>query len=197
MIVGRTRPPVKPLFAASSALLVLVSLFLPASLSAALGDYSSHEVTDTGLVVIAGSDTLVFSLYAADVLRVDFLPAGAQGLDSTYAVIRSPSDAVGFDVSNRTAYVELKTSSFTLRIDKYPVRLTYSDGRGAELLAEPASGGLDASGASRSAGFELPPDLHLYGTGERGIGIDLRGYGFSTYNSQVYGYSGPVCDHEH
>jgi alpha-glucosidase (family GH31 glycosyl hydrolase) len=176
------------------ALLVLVSLLLfPASLFAELGDYSSHEVTDTGLVVIAGSDTLVFSLYAADVLRVDFLPGGAQGLDSTYAVIRSPSGAVGFDVSNPTAYLELRTSSFTLRIDKYPVRLTYYDGSGAELLAEPASGGLEASGTSRSAGFELPPDLHLYGTGERGIGIDLRGYGFSTYNSQVYGYSGPVA----
>jgi alpha-glucosidase (family GH31 glycosyl hydrolase) len=175
-------------------LLVLVSLLLfPTSLFAELGDYSSHEVTDTGLVVIAGSDTLVFSIYASDVMRVDFLPAGAQGLDSTYAVIRGPSAAVDFDVSNRTTRVELRTSGFTLRIDKFPVRLTYYDTRGVELLAEPASGGLEAPGTSRSARFELPPDLHLYGTGERGIGIDLRGYSFSTYNSQVYGYSGPVA----
>ena len=80
-----------------------------------------------------------------------------------------------------------------MRIEKFPVRLAYFDARGEELLAEPASGGLEASGASRRANFELPADLHLYGTGERGIGIDLRGYAFVTYNLQIYGYSEPAA----
>ncbi len=168
-------------------------LLATAALLAQLGDFSSHEVTDTGLTVIAGGDTLVFSLYASNVIRVDFLPVGAGALDSTYAVIRGPSAAVGFNVSDRSTYIEVRTSDFTLVIDKFPVRLAYYDARGAELLAESASSGFEASGGTRRVHFEMTPDIHFYGTGERGIGIDLRGYGLSLFNTQAYGYSGPVA----
>lgn len=157
MIIAAQRLSIRPLALRAWAALVLVLLLLsPAPLLAQHGDYSGHEETDTGLTVIAGSDTLVFSVYAPDVLRVDFLPNGARGPDSTYAVIRAPSDAVPFNVSDRTSYLELETSDFTLRIDKFPVRLTYYDARGEELLADPASGGFEAPGTSRRANFELP-----------------------------------------
>ena len=177
---------------ARAALVLMFLLAASAPATGQLGDYSGHEVTSTGLRVIAGSDTLVFSLYASDVLRVDFLPVGAGGLDSTYAVIRAPSDGVWFDVDDRTAYLDLQTSRFKLRISKFPVRLRYFDKGNEELLAEPSAGGLDVSGTYRTANFVLPPDLHLYGTGGRGVGIDFRGYSFSTYNWPVYGYSGPI-----
>jgi len=192
MTISPARPASWPPLASAGAVFILI-LLSPGLLLAQIGDYSSHEVTDTGLVVVAGGDTLVLSLYAPDVLRVDFLPAGAQGLDSTYAVIRGPSDAVVFKVLAYPDHLKLWTSDFILRIDKFPVRLAYFNEMGEDLLAEPASGGLEALGSSRSVRFELPADLHLYGTGERGIGIDLRGYAFSTYNNQVYGYSGPVA----
>jgi alpha-glucosidase (family GH31 glycosyl hydrolase) len=157
-----------------------------------IGDYNGHEVTGTGLSVRAGGDTLVFSLYAPDIVRVDFRPGGAGLADSTPAVIRLPSDSVPFEVQDTGDSLVLGTSAFEAIIAKYPVRISYHDAGGTEILSEPASGGMIASGTLRRAAFDLPEDLHFYGTGQRGIGIDLRGHSFGTYNTPSYGYSGPL-----
>ena len=171
---------------------VLACLVLPTAVLGQIGGYSSHHATTTGLEVIAGGDTLVFSLYAPDIVRVDFRPGGAGLADSTPVVIREPSETIPFDVIDSGDSIVLSTSAFEAIIAKYPVRIAYYDTEGNELLAEPASGGLTASGTLRRAAFELPADLHLYGTGQRGIGIDLRGHSFGTYNTPSYGYSGPL-----
>jgi alpha-glucosidase (family GH31 glycosyl hydrolase) len=155
------------------------------------GDYSGHEVSSTGVTVVAGDDTLVFSFYASDIVRVDFLPAGARRQDSSYVVIREAMP-VPFEVSDGENSLEVRTSNLVVGISKRPVRIEYRDAAARVLLAEPASGGFIAQGNLRTANFELPADLHFYGTGERGIGIDLRGYNFSTYNTGAYGYSGPL-----
>jgi hypothetical protein len=173
-------------------LAVLVCLAVPTAGFAQIGDYTSHQVTDTGLLVVASGDTLLFSLYAPDIVRLDFRPGGAGLADSTPAVIRGPSASVPFDVIDTGDSLEFSTSAFEAVISKYPVRVAYYDTGGNKLLAEPASGGLIASGTLRRVMFELPPYLHFYGTGQRGIGIDLRGYSFGTYNTPSYGYSGPL-----
>jgi len=173
-------------------LAVIACLAMPAAGFGQVGDYTSHQVTGTGLKVIASGDTLLLSLYAPDIVRIDFRPGGAGLADSTPVVIRQPSASVPFDVTDTTDSLKFSTSEFEATISKYPVRIAFHDTGGNELLGEPASGGLIASGNLRRATFELPGDLHFYGTGQRGIGIDLRGYNFSTYNSPSYGYSGPL-----
>jgi alpha-glucosidase (family GH31 glycosyl hydrolase) len=141
---------------------------------------------------VAGSDTLALRFYASDILRVDFLPPGARRQDTSYVLIQDPDTSVAFSFADGEDSLEIRTSDFTIFIAKYPVRLYYRNAQGEELLAEGPDGGFTASGQRRTVAFDLPPDLHLYGTGERGIGIDLRGHRFGTYNSQAYGYSGPV-----
>jgi alpha-glucosidase (family GH31 glycosyl hydrolase) len=180
------------LWGSRAPLLILVYVLFPAAALGQIGDYSSHSVTDTGLRIIAGSDTLVFGFYASDVVRVDFLPGGAQRPGSSYVLIRDPSPSVTFSVDDTGGSLRVETSDLAVTIAKYPVRVSYQDSQGRELVAEPAASGFTASGDLRRVSFRLPPDLHFYGTGERGTGIDLRGQNFSTYNSQYYGYSGPL-----
>ncbi len=72
-------------------LAALACLTVPTAGLTQIGDYTSHQVTDTGLLVVASGDTLLFSLYAPDIVRVDFRPGGAGLADSTPVVIREPS----------------------------------------------------------------------------------------------------------
>jgi alpha-glucosidase (family GH31 glycosyl hydrolase) len=175
-----------------ASLALLAWLLVPACLFGQLGDYSSHEVTATGATVVAGADTLDFRFYASDAVRVDFLPFGARRSDTSYALVREPSSEVAFHATDGEDTLRVWTSDLEIIVTKHPVRISYLDAEGRELLAEPAAGGFTASGGLRRATFVLPPDLHFYGTGQRGIGIDLRGESFGTYNAATYGYSGPL-----
>ncbi len=170
----------------------LMCLLMHGMVSGQVGNYTGHTVTSTGLKIVASGDTLVFSLYAPDMVRVDFRPGGAGLADSTPVIVREPLPSIPFDVIDSGDTLVFSTSEFVLRVEKYPVRLAYYGPDGNELLAEPAAGGLIASGSLRRTAFMLPGDLHFYGTGQRGIGIDLRGHNFGTYNTPSYGYSGPL-----
>lgn len=173
-------------------LAALAGLFMPVPAAAQLGDYSSHRLTASGVEIVAGADTLRFSLYAPDVVRVDFRPRGAHEPVASSVVIRGPSAAPPLAVTDQGDALWVSTSRLGIRVTKHPVRVSFRNAGGTELLAEPAAGGFLASGTRRRIRFALPPELHLYGTGERGIGPDLRGHGFGTWNTQSYGYGGPL-----
>ena len=188
-ILGDSRRPAAALLAAS---VIVAFVFIPATVLGRVGDYSGHEITPVGLRVEAGGDTVLFTFYTPDVVRLDFLPLGSPAPDTGFVVIRHPDPGVEFEVRDTDASIEVLTSELVIHMDKTPLRISYFDALGWELLAEPEGGGLEAVDNLSRARFVLPHDLHLYGTGERGIGIDLRGHSFGMYNTQVYGYGGPV-----
>jgi len=179
-----------------AALLAAAVFIICISVSAAclgqVGDYSGHEVMPAGVRVVAGGDTVLLTFYAPDVVRLDFMPLGSPAPDTGFVVVRHPDPGVEFEVRDTDTALEVLTSEIVIHMDKRPLRVSYFDAVGWELLAEPDGGGLEGLGGLSRARFVLPYDLHLYGTGERGIGIDLRGHSFWMYNTQVYGYGGPV-----
>jgi alpha-glucosidase (family GH31 glycosyl hydrolase) len=107
-------------------------------------------------------------------------------------VKRRAAEAVRFSVADSVRWVELKTSELTCRIDKAPIHLSYHRPDGRLILSETEDGGTRARGRRRTAAFRFPRPLHFYGTGERGLGIDLRGRRLGLYNTPAYGYDGPV-----
>jgi alpha-glucosidase (family GH31 glycosyl hydrolase) len=171
---------------------VLVLVVIPVRGFCYIGDYRDHVVLQDGVRIEAGDDTLYLRLYASDIVRVDFRPQVWDGRETDLVVTRRPDPSVGFRVEDTGSALELVTADLIVHMDKSPFRFSFLDGLGWDLLAEPDSGGLEAPGRISRARFVLPADLHLYGTGERGIGIDLRSHSFGMYNSQVYGYGGPL-----
>ena len=165
---------------------------LPAVGLGSIGDYTGHALVPAGIRIEAGTDTLYLRVYAPDVVRLDFQPEGSGPAGTDLVVIREPDAGVAFEVRDTGAAIELLTEDLIVRVDKSPLRFAFFDALGWDLLAEPAGGGLEAGANVTRSRFVLPADLHLYGTGERGIGIDLRGYSFGMYNTQVYAYSSPV-----
>lgn len=153
-----------------------------------LGDYTGHSVAGRSVTITAGAASVRLTPYAPDILRVDFLPTPASAPDSSFSVIRDTSGAGLVAVLETDSVLHVTAGLIGIRCSKYPLRLAWLDQVGGTILEEPQTGGLASEGGSRSARFATRPGMHFYGTGERGIGPDLRGRSFASSNTQVYGY---------
>jgi alpha-glucosidase (family GH31 glycosyl hydrolase) len=163
-------------------------VFVPASAQISPGAFSGYSIEGKAINIRAGTSSIRLIFYAPDVLRVDFLPAATTTFDSSLVVIRDTTENVGVTVVETDSTLELTSSALRARCGKTPVRMSYYDAGGKLLLAEPVSGGFSSIGAMRAASFAIKPDEHFYGTGERGIGLDLRGALLPSYNAALYGY---------
>jgi len=171
--------------------LVLVCLLLlpnPSRAQTPLGDYTDHAVTDTSVTVWADTSGLRLTWYAEDVLRVDLLPSRSTAHDSSRTVIRDPDPQTSLDVTETEDALTISTAGLTARIQKTPVRLHVQNDAGSTVLEEPDDAGFVAEGERRRAQFVLPADTRFYGTGERGLGLNLRGERVRSYNAHQYGY---------
>jgi alpha-glucosidase (family GH31 glycosyl hydrolase) len=126
------------------------------------------------------------------VLRVDLLPSRTTSRDSSLAVTRTPDGTTPVSVDEPSTAPTVSTSGLTVRVQKAPVRLRVRGPSGAPLLDEPDDAGFVASGPRRRAQFALPPGLRFYGTGERGLDLNLRGTRFRSENTQRFGYDQPL-----
>jgi alpha-glucosidase (family GH31 glycosyl hydrolase) len=131
--------------------------------------------------------------YAPQILRVDFLNGQSTTPDSSIVVIRDSTGALNIAVTETDSTVSFTSGLLRVHCTKFPLRIAYyDDAKGRLLLSEPASGGLGISPPLLPlATFELQPNDHFYGTGERGIGLDLRGHSFYSYNTATFGYGAP------
>lgn len=178
----------------TSRVLLLLILIFSTSLSSAqtyLGDYFRHYVSGKTIVVESApqaSASVRFIFYQPEILRVDFLPEPGAISDSTFVVIQDTTATVNFSISETDSTLLISSSALTIVCRKSPLRISYFDASGARLLAEPLAGGLATLGAQQLATFEITDRDHYYGTGARGVSLDLRGRAFDSYNTQNYGY---------
>jgi alpha-glucosidase (family GH31 glycosyl hydrolase) len=157
-----------------------------------LGNYSGYTVDGRTITVHADSSRVRFLFYLPEILRVDFLPTPSTNPDSSFVVIRDTSAAIPGVITETDSTLSIASSVLSVQCTKVPLRFSFFDGAGGLLLAEPPGGGLGTDGLARLTNYLLDPDVHFYGTGERGIGLDLRGHAFESYNTQVYGYNGAL-----
>lgn len=173
-------------------LIVVVSVLVPASGAAQtpLGSYTDHEVGPSSVTVWADTSGMRLTWYRRDVVRVDVLPSPSTTRDSSLAVHREPT-GVAINAYADAKAVHVSTPGLTAHIQKNPVRLRIEGAGEQTLLREAASAGMVADGERRRTQFRLPSDLRFYGTGERGLDLNLRGERFQSYNEQHFGYTQP------
>ena len=171
-------------------ILLLGTISPPVSAQTPLGSYTDHEVGPSSVTVWADTSGMRLTWYRPDVVRVDLLPSPSTTRDSSLAVLRGPTN-VPVSVSADAEAVHVSTPGLTAHIQKNPVRLRMEGTDGQTFLREPASAGFVAEGEERRAQFRLPSDLRFYGTGQRGLGLNLRGEQFQSYNEQHFGYTQP------
>ena len=175
----------------------LISFFitvflLPIYSQTYLGDYTSYTAEGNSVQVFAGSSSLRFIFYKPDLVRVDYLPALSTLFDSSFVIIRDTTELVALTIIDSSDSLQIISSKMKIICRKFPLRVTYLNNLNQELLSEPSWGGIAFNGSERIVNFNLTPDNHFYGTGERGTSLDKRGQSFLSYNTQIGGYTSPL-----
>ncbi len=157
-----------------------------------VGNYTRHIMTDNGVRFYAGTCAVEFKFVRSDIVKVIFFEGSSNVVeDTSFVVVQSP-DVVKWEISDDGEKFFIKTDSISIRIDKFPLRIYYYNMRGKLLLKERNLGGFGYSGKEKYVFFEIQPDEHFYGLGQKGIDIDRKGYAFSTYNQHIGGYETPL-----
>ena len=154
-----------------------------------LGNYTSHVSGGNSVKVFAGETSLEFIFYRSDILRVDFLPTLTTELDSSFVIIRDTTESVAVITNDFTDSLIISSSEIMIVCQKFPLRVKYFNSTYSLLLSEPSSGGIATNGNDRIVNFILDDEDHFYGTGERGTSLDKKGQSFSSYNTQIGGYT--------
>ncbi len=156
---------------------------LTATAYADFGQYRSHTVDGTSLVVVSDVGELRITALDDAAFEVHYLETGVRQLPS-FAIDDRPADVV-------TALAETdKTLTFSIDgiaavVEKSPMRVAYfKDGQ--PLVSE--EHGYFAYDTVRGFRFELDAGEKILGGGQRVMGMDRRGQRMPLYNKASYGY---------
>ncbi len=174
---------------------IFLFLLIPAITFAQInfvGSYTKHFSTDSTVRFYAGANVLEFKFLRDDIVRILFFPDSSEIVyDESFVVIQNCT-VVRWNLQDAGDKFFIQTDSIIIRIDKNPMRIYFYDRKGKLLLKERNAGGFGFRDKEKYVFFEIQPDEHFYGLGQKGIEIDRKGYAFSTYNQHIGGYDSPL-----
>jgi oligosaccharide 4-alpha-D-glucosyltransferase len=141
------------------------------------------ELTN-GWKVKTDNGTIFIIPYSASIVEVLFSSTDEEPSDSSNAVILKPADIVKKITVNQ-GHQLLESGDLKILAHENPFFLTfiYKD----DTILKEASG-FDVGPGKSSVSFKLKPAEAIYGTGERAIPLNRRGYKLPLYNRPAYGY---------
>ena len=173
----------------ASMLCCALAVSFPAAAQNFLGNYTGHS-SDSNLVTIhAGASVVTVQTYAPHMVKVRLQYYGPQSEEFSYMVAAPPDSLAALDVHDDSLALRIQAASLDIVCQKYPLRLSFY-AHGSLLTQEKAAGGMGWDGAPLLY-LRLAADEHIYGSGQRATGLDLRGRRFDTYNRANFGYDGP------
>ena len=156
------------------------------------GNYTSYKIEGKAIQVFADTESVRFTFYRTDILRVDFLPSPSTQFDSSFVVIRDTTNSININFAENDSSLVISSSSIKIICRKNPLRISYYNSQDKLLLSEPENGGIGFNQNQRIINFKINSGEHFYGTGERGTSLDKLGQAFDSFNTQIGGYSTPL-----
>ncbi len=170
----------------------LVAQIIPAYAQKYVGNFRSFSASGKKISIQSDSSGFVFVFYKPNLVRVDFLPTLSTTFDSSVVVVQDTTMPVSYIIADSDSTLAIETSSLSILCRKFPLRIGFYSTNGQFIIGEPLSGGAAISQSERIANFSIQPNEHFYGTGERGMSLDLCGEAFDSYNEQHGGYGAPA-----
>ena len=164
---------------------VLVASSVPLYAQQFLGNYSAHVVTDSGVIVYAGTPAICVVPYAAGTFKVSLWPDGIPVGENNEAIAEPRLAGLPWTLSETDSTLTIQLDVDAVRVRKYPVRLEFLNHGFVHLRDEQ---GIYFDEAARGVRFALQWDEHIYGGGERAAGLDHRGHILDFYNAPQYCY---------
>jgi len=132
---------------------------------------------------LANSQSASIEFFAANVIRVRYVPTPATVARETGAVVEGTATPVQVDFSDSPSAYTFRTSALRIAVSKDPFRLEFfwPDGRPMMLDGTPGYGYDDANGRVFTQKAAQPGERFL-GIGARGGPLDRRGRNFVFFN---------------
>lgn len=147
--------------------------------------YQSHTWQNDVLTVRSNDGILTIRPFSEKIIEVSFEKNGFQNPDSSHAVVLNPQKGIAEMSENRNV-IMLNTSGLKLQISKENCQIKFSY-KYQNTTEE--QGGFFENDSLQGFSFRLNNTEKLYGTGERALPLNRRGYRLALYNRPDYGYS--------
>ncbi|WP_081988267.1 TIM-barrel domain-containing protein [Psychroserpens jangbogonensis] len=129
-----------------------------------------------------GSYTIQF--YSKDIVETTFIPTGETVLNTSHAVILSPSK-IETSFKDNTEGLHFSSEGISVSVQKQPFKISY-EYNGKPIISE--RNGYQKNDEFETIQFNLTKDETLYGGGARALGMNRRGNRLRLYNRAHYGY---------
>jgi len=159
---------------------------LNASLSQSLGDLKEWKKEAHGITADTSFGQFRVLFYNEGIARITATRYDTFE-DFSYAVVAQP----GFSptVEDRGNTLELRSSSFTLRITKAPVRFAFYTPDGSPINEDDAAFGTSWNGEQVTTYKKMQEGERFIGLGEKTGPLDRRGNGYQNWNTDSFAYS--------
>ena len=164
--------------------IILTAVFFTFSLESqaeSIGNYSEHWLDGDTLFVRCEDAVVSYICVDYSILRTSFFPDGNISFPSSYTIVSFDWPILPFSVDDQNDRLIITSGGFTITAFKNPFR-TEIDFSGTNLLNQPADGGMGWDNSWRFVEYEVEAADHYYGTGERSIPFDRKGYLFANTN---------------
>ena len=147
--------------------------------------FLSYSISNNQLSIHTQNGAIRFQYFTKDILKVFFIPKNTAILDTSISVVLKPQEIQAV-ISEDEKKVTWSTEAFNLEIQKDPFNISYYYNN--ELLLKEERGFFQRT-ESCGLRFCLDADEAIYGTGERAVPLNRRGYKLDLYNRPDYNYA--------
>jgi len=142
------------------------------------------ELNGNGWKAVTDHGSIFITPYTETIWEVWYSPDGSNASDSSNAVVMKPRN-VAKKMSSIAGAQLLESGEMDVYVHNDPFYLAFIY-KGDTLLSE--STGFDVDRNKSSVSFKISSNEAIYGTGERSIVMNRRGYQLPLYNRPSYGY---------
>lgn len=148
------------------------------------GDFVSWERTDNLYVIRAERGGLVFLFMNDDMFRMKVFRHAVPDLTTTQAVQSDRCVPHLFPAEETEESIAFTTAAMKVTVDKHGlnVKVTNNEGR---IVMQQNHVSWNPRGASH-AEYDMQPDSHFYGLGEKSSFLDKRGERYTNWNTDVF-----------
>ncbi len=167
------------------ALPVIMAVSIAHAMDTYVGNVQSYSQNGNQIQFNCDNSVKVrLSICTDDMLRVQMTSQSQFRPDEPYMVIAYDWPAATYSLTDHGGYYTIQTSRLNIRVSKSPLRISYFDTGSNLVLSERAVGGMyyDTDGGGNGCYFDLDPDDHFYGFGQRYNHMDMRGQEVESIN---------------
>ncbi|MFH1000888.1 MAG: TIM-barrel domain-containing protein [Bacteroidota bacterium] len=147
-------------------------------------EYLSHKLTNGQLQVFTDYGSYLFTPFSEDILHIKYLKENENIEYKSHAVVLNPQQ-LNAEITDTCDEINYSVGNVSLTIQKSPLEISYSYKN--SFLFKEEMGFFERSDNS-GIRFYLSENEHIYGTGERAVPMNRRGYKLELYNKPDYNY---------